>query len=62
MDPVKDVTSDDLSCGNGAANVTAALTAPVKPGSSISVAWESGEDTNWPHDVYVQPLHLAHPI
>ncbi|KAG9037092.1 hypothetical protein FRB95_006947 [Tulasnella sp. JGI-2019a] len=59
VDPIKDVTSDDMSCGNGAANVTATQTAPVNPGSTISTNWVSGEDTNWPHNVGPLMTYIA---
>jgi len=50
--PVTDLTSSDLSCGNGAANLTAQQTATVTAGSQMSFRWISGAPpTLWPHNM-----------
>ncbi|KAG8992684.1 hypothetical protein FRB94_011382 [Tulasnella sp. JGI-2019a] len=59
MNPVKDITSDDMSCGNGAANVTATQSAAVKPGSTISTNWVNGNGGNWPHNVGPLMTYIA---
>lgn len=52
VSPVLDVTSDNLSCGQGAADLKAPLSADAKPGSQIDFSWASGETTvPWPHNV-----------
>ncbi|KAG8949777.1 hypothetical protein FRC04_008317 [Tulasnella sp. 424] len=60
VSPVLDVTSDNLSCGQGAANLQAPLSADAKPGSQIDFSWASGETTvPWPHNVGPMMTYLA---
>ncbi|KAG8904198.1 hypothetical protein FRB99_002101 [Tulasnella sp. 403] len=60
-DPVKDVNGPDMSCGAGAANRTATLSADAKPGSSVSFTWVSGAPPgiNWIHNVGPMLTYLA---
>ena len=52
INPVTDVTSADMSCGNGAAANTATMHAAAKPGSKITFEMRSGNvGALWPHDV-----------
>ncbi|KAG9029192.1 hypothetical protein FS837_003607 [Tulasnella sp. UAMH 9824] len=52
VSPVLDINSDNMSCGQGAAKVTAPLSATAKPGSQIDFDWASGEPSvPWPHNV-----------
>lgn len=52
VDPVKDVTGDDISCGQGTASLTATQSAAAKAGSKIDFSWASGDEgTPWPHNV-----------
>lgn len=60
VSPVLDVTSDNLSCGQGAANLKAPLSADAKAGSQIDFSWASGETTvPWPHNVGPMMTYLA---
>ena len=51
--PVLDTTSDDMSCGHGAAQLFATQSAAAKAGDAVQFDWTSGDDTNWPHNTYV---------
>ncbi|KAG8993025.1 hypothetical protein FRB90_000809, partial [Tulasnella sp. 427] len=60
VSPVLDVTSDNMSCGQGAAKLTAPLSADAKPGSKIDFSWASGEVTvPWPHNVGPMMTYIA---
>ncbi|KAG8892047.1 hypothetical protein FRC01_014377, partial [Tulasnella sp. 417] len=60
VSPVQDVNSDNMSCGQGAAKVTAPLSATAKPGSQIDFDWASGEPTvPWPHNVGPMMTYIA---
>jgi len=48
IDPVKGANNPDVNCGASAKK--AVHVAEAKPGSKLEFHWESGEDTNWPHN------------
>lgn len=61
--PVQDLTSDDLICGQGAANNVAALSAAAKPGSTVAYTWDSGSPPiPWPHNVYEFHIRSSSPF
>lgn len=60
VSPVLDINSDNMSCGQGAAKVTAPLSADAKPGSQIDFDWASGEPSvPWPHNVGPMMTYIA---
>ncbi|KAG9049461.1 hypothetical protein FS837_010265, partial [Tulasnella sp. UAMH 9824] len=60
VSPVQDVNSDNMSCGQGAAKVTAPLSAAAKPGSQIDFDWASGDATTpWVHNVGPMITYIA---
>lgn len=53
VDPVTDDTSNDLSCGQGAATLTATQMASANPGDVMSFYWINGDGGLWVHLMYV---------
>jgi hypothetical protein len=56
--PVTDLGSADMACGNGA-DTPAALAAPAKAGSNITLQWVNGNGGSWIHPWGPMQTYLA---